>query len=257
MTLYNSIGQGYNRTRQPDSRIVERLISLLNLCKGKTIADVGAGTGNYSNAIANQGYQVIAIEPSTTMQSQAQPQQNVSWITAAAESIPLEDNTVDGAIVMLALHHFQDLDTGIRELDRITKGKIVIFAFEQSKISDFWLTDYFPYFIQDTLKTFPDTQAIAQKITQITAKQVEIIPFLLPTDLKDLFAAAGWHQPEIYLDSQVRQGISTFAKIPTDQLEPGINRLAEELDNGIWFKKYGQLKQQQMYDAGYRILVVQ
>lgn len=256
MTLYNSIGQEYNRTRQPDSRIVERLISLLNLPPGQTIADVGAGTGNYSNAIANQGYKVIAIEPSQIMQSQAQPHQDVSWIIAAAESIPLKDNTVDGTIVMLALHHFQDLNAAIQEINRITSEKMVIFAFEQSKIADFWLTDYFPYFIQDTLKTFPATRAIAQQIEQITGKQVEIMPFLLPTDLQDLFAAAGWYQPEIYLDSRVRQGISTFAKMPPAQLENGINRLAAELDNDVWLKKYGHIKQQQTYDAGYRILVV-
>ncbi len=257
MTLYNSIGRGYNRTRQPDKRIVDESIGLLELPAGKTIADIGAGTGNYSNAIADRGYQVIAIEPSLTMQSQAQPHSNVSWITAASESIPLADNTVDGAIVMLALHHFQDIALGIKEINRIVAGgNIVIFAFEQSKIPDFWLTDYFPYFINDTLNTFPSTKVIAQQIKQITQKQVEIIPFLLPTDLSDLFAASGWHRPEIYLNASVRNGISTFSKMPSEELEWGINKLATELDNGVWLQKYGQIQQLQMYDAGYRIFVV-
>ena len=255
MTLYNSIGKGYNTTRQPDSRIVDKLIELLNLPSGSTIADVGAGTGNYSNAIAKRGYKIIAIEPSETMQFQAQPHADVSWITAAAESIPLEDNIVDGAIVMLALHHFQDISAGIKEINRITRGRIVIFAFEQNKISDFWLTDYFPAFITDTLKTFPITDIISLQVEQITHKQVEIIPFLLPSDLSDIFAAAGWQKPEIYLDRSVRKGISTFAKIPDSELEEGINRLAEDLNNGVWLKKYGYLKQQQTYDAGYRILI--
>ena len=256
MTLYDSTGQGYNLTRQPDSRIVDRLIGLLNLSPGKTIADVGAGTGNYSNAIANSGYKIIAIEPSQAMRSQAQPHKDVRWVNAAAESIPLEDNIVDGAIVMLALHHFQDLDAGINEIDRITQEKIVIFAFEQSKIADFWLTDYFPYFIQDTLKTFPEPEAIAKKIEQTTNKQVEITPFLLPNDLSDMFAAAGWYKPEIYLNFRVRQGISTFSKMPPDELKKGLNRLEAELNNGLWFEKYGKIKQQQTYDAGYRIFTV-
>ncbi len=54
MALYNSIGHRYNHTRQPDSRTVKESITLLNLLSGKIVADVDAGTGNYSNAIAKQ-----------------------------------------------------------------------------------------------------------------------------------------------------------------------------------------------------------
>lgn len=256
MSLYNSIGQNYNRTRQADSRIIDRLISLLNLPKGSTIADVGAGTGNYSNAIAQSGYRVVAIEPSQIMQSQKQVHPNVTWLTAAAEQIPLPDNAVDGAIVMLALHHFDDINRGISEIDRIVAtGKIVIFAFEQSKIPDFWLADYFPDFISDTLDTFPNTNKIAQIFSQITKKEVEIIPFLLPPNLKDLFAAAGWCKPEIYLNPEIRNGISTFNKMPAKNLKAGISKLATELGNGVWQQKYGYLLQQDCFDAGYRILV--
>jgi len=256
MTLYNSIGKNYNATRQADKRIVAKLISLLDLPLGSTIADIGAGTGNYSRALAEQGYQVIAIEPSTVMQSQQQTHTNVSWITARAEQIPLADNVVDGALVMLALHHFDDLDGSISEISRITKsGKIVIFAFEQEKISDFWLTDYFPYFIRDTQTTFPSSQKIARLISQITREETAIIPFLLPTNLSDLFAASGWCKPEIYLDNLVRSGISSFAKMPPTELEAGLKRLKLDLDSGFWGQKYGHLLSQKEYDAGYRILV--
>ena len=255
MTLYNSIGQNYNLTRQADARIVERLINLLNLPKGSTIADVGAGTGNYSNVIAQRGYRVVAIEPSEVMRNQSQAHPHVSWLTAAAEQIPLPDNAVDGAIVMLALHHFSDIVRGISEINRIVASKIVIFAFEQSKIPDFWLTDYFPDFISDTLDTFPNTKEIAQTFSRITQTEVNIIPFLLPRDLKDLFAAAGWCQPEIYLKPQIRNGISTFSKMSEKNLKAGISRLATELDNGVWQQKYGNLLQQDYFDAGYRILV--
>lgn len=256
MTLYDSIGENYNATRQPDHRIVAKLISLLDLPTGSKIADIGAGTGNYSNAIAQQGYQVIAIEPSKVMQRQQQSHPDVSWITASAEQIPLADNTLDGAVVMLALHHFNDLNVGLREISRITKSpKIVIFAFEQEKIADFWLTDYFPYFIQDTLATFPRTQKIAHLIYQITHQETAVIPFLLPSNLSDLFAASGWCKPEIYLDAQVRRGISSFAKMPPNELEMGLKQLKADINSGFWLEKYGDLLNQKEYDAGYRIIV--
>ena len=154
---------------------------------------------------------------------------------------------------MLALHHFQNIETGIKEINRITRrGKIVIFAFEQAKIPDFWLTEYFPYFIKDT---FPSTQNIAQLLCRITEKNAIVIPFLLPTDLSDLFAAAGWCQPEIYLNERVRKGISSFAKMSQEELQIGIERLRTDIDNGIWQQKYSFLLKQDEYDAGYRIIV--
>ncbi len=72
-----------------------------------------------------------------------------------------------------------------------------------------------------------------------------------------MFAAAGWCKPEIYLDESVRQGISTFSKISAVELEKGIKKLADDLNNGVWVEKYGAIKQQQTYDAGYRIFVVE
>lgn len=258
MILYNTIGQGYNDTRKPDFRIVDKLIELLNLPTNSIIADIGAGTGNYSNAIAEQNYQVIAIEPSVVMQSQKRPHPKVRWLTASAEKISLADNAVDGAIVMLALHHFQSISEGIQEINRIVNGsgKIVIFAFEQSKISNFWLTEYFPYFIRDTSQTFPSTKEIASLVTDITQRTVKIIPFLLPQDLSDRFAASGWCKPEIYLDLEVRNGISSFAKMPQAELQLGLEKLIWEIDSGAWSKKYGYLQHQQEYDAGYRIICI-
>lgn len=97
MPTYDLIGQKYSRTRVPDSRIVDALIELLNLPKGSTIADVGAGTGGYSRSLANQGFLVYAIEPSSVMRKQAQQHPQIEWFTGYAEALPLPDNSGKGS----------------------------------------------------------------------------------------------------------------------------------------------------------------
>ena len=56
MPVYDSIGKEYSKTRVPDLRIVNKIIELLNLPKSSIIADIGAGIGGYSLALANQGF---------------------------------------------------------------------------------------------------------------------------------------------------------------------------------------------------------
>lgn len=77
---------------------------------------------------------------------------------------------------------------------------------------------------------------------------------MLPYDLSDLFAAAGWRRPEIYLNSTVRAGISAFALAEPSIVELGVRQLAEDLTSGQWNAKYGDIKTLTEFDAGYRFL---
>jgi ubiquinone/menaquinone biosynthesis C-methylase UbiE len=52
MAIYDSIGKKYSTTRVPDYRIVKTISNLLNLPKGSKIADIGAGTGGYSERVS-------------------------------------------------------------------------------------------------------------------------------------------------------------------------------------------------------------
>src|SRR5665213_205209 len=143
MPLYDVIGQGYAKTRPADDRIVSALVAALALPSGSTVLDVGAGTGKYSRALAERGFSILAIEPSEVMRAQSTPHKRVRWVAAAAEQIPLPDESADGAFVVLALHHFSDRACAVREMIRIIgQGPLVIFTFEPSVLRRFWLADY-------------------------------------------------------------------------------------------------------------------
>ncbi|MFW9262513.1 class I SAM-dependent methyltransferase [Nostoc sp. CALU 546] len=254
MSIYNSIGKQYSKTRIPDIRIVNQLIDLLNLPKGSIIADIGAGTGGYSLALANKGFLVNAIEPSLVMQKQAVEHPQVKWFTGYAENLPLPDKSVDGVISILAIHHFTHLEKAFQEMQRVIRdGTIVLLSFDIRFAEKIWLYDYFPFLWEDALRFLPLNEQI-NLIQSNTQKHVEVIPLLLPYDLSDLFAAAAWRRPELYLQPEVRAGISSFALGNQDLINKGLQLLAADLSSGEWVNKYGDVRNLMEIDLGYRFI---
>lgn len=66
-TLYDNIGSGYNLTRQADPFLTERLIHHLKPELNQVYLDIGCGTGNYTIAIAQNGFSFWGIDPSEQM----------------------------------------------------------------------------------------------------------------------------------------------------------------------------------------------
>ncbi|MEH2229790.1 MAG: class I SAM-dependent methyltransferase [Nostoc sp.] len=254
MSIYNSIGQQYSKTRVPDIRIVNKIIDLLNLAKGSIIADIGAGTGGYSLALANKGFLVNAVEPSVVMQKQAVEHQQIKWFTGYAENLPLPDQSVDAVVSILAIHHFSHLAKAFQEMHRIIRdGAIILLTFDIRLAQKIWLYDYFPFLWEDALRFLPLNKQV-NLIQSNTKKRVEAIPLLLPYDLSDLFAAAGWRRPELYLQAEVRTGISSFALANQDLVEQGVKLLAADLSSGEWSKKYSEIHNLTEIDIGYRFI---
>jgi SAM-dependent methyltransferase len=254
-TRYDTIGIKYAQTRKSDPRIAAALLEILKPSSAFTVVDIGAGTGSYAWVLAESGYRVLAVEPSATMREQATVHPAIQWFSGCAEHLPLPDQSVNAAIIMLAFHHFQDYQQALREVHRVIgSGRIILFTYDPEYIARFWLTHYFPSFIADVQSTFLPLSALTSAIEKTTRASVKIIPFLLPYDLEDSFAAVGWARPELYLDINIQNGISSFAKLNQTELEHGLSKLQKDLETGVWDQEYGYLRQQQQYDAGYRFL---
>jgi ubiquinone/menaquinone biosynthesis C-methylase UbiE len=255
MALYDSIGKTYAQTRKSDRRIASALLNILSTSPASMIADIGAGTGSYSMMLAQNGYQVIAIEPSPIMRNQATSHSAIQWIDASAEQLPLPDQSIDVAIVMLAFHHFRDYRQALREMHRVTRtGRIVLLTYDPAMIASFWLTEYFPAFISDVESTFLPITTLIAEIQSSVSTNVSVSPFALPFDLADSFAAVGWARPEIYLNSSIRNGISSFAKFDSIEVNEGLSRLQNDLESGQWDQNYGHLRNQTHCDVGYRFV---
>ena len=170
-------------------------------------------------------------------------------------TISLDDNSVKGIIIVLALHHFSDVGKAIQELTRICpNGPVVIFTMDPRESEEFWFNNYFSEISQHVEKTFPPINDVV-RLFEINSRRLSFIrEFPLPHDLKDRNMCSGWNRPEIYLDEQVRQNTSGFALASPSAVQKGLARLKNDLNSGEWDKKYGFLRKQDSFDAGFRFL---
>ena len=253
--IYERIGKGYSKHRRADERIVDQLARLLDLSPAAAIADIGAGTGNYSRALADLGFRVEAVEPSEEMRRQALPHPGVRWHVGTAERLPLADKSVDAVVCVLSAHHFSSLLSALAEIARVCDtGPVVWLTFDPREVDAPWLADYFPAIWRSAFPAFPALAEVCDAMASTTRRRVDVTPFLIPFDLEDCFVAAGWRRPEMYLDPKVRDCMSAFALAEPDGVQAGLKRLQTDLQAGTWRSTYGNLLNQDTVDWGYRFL---
>ncbi len=254
--LYDKIGKNYSIHRRADHRIVSCIMDYLNIPGNSIIADIGAGSGNYANAMADHGFFVKAVEPSETMKNQSVKNSKVEWIKGVAENIPLADASVDAVVSIMASHHFTSIPESLSEMNRICpEGPIVWFTFDPRKAQNPWIADYFPEIWADAMRIFPPVNELVSLFAEATGNRARAYVFRLPPDLNDKFLAAFWREPSAYLNKNVRQAMSGFAVADKAQVRCGIEKLQNDLANGSWVQQYGHVLNLDSIDWGYRFIV--
>lgn len=252
MALYDRIGRSYDATRTADWRIVERLLALLDLPTNARICDIGAGSANYSNAIAEKGYDVSAVEPSPIMREQARPHRRVTMSAGVAEHLPLDSGEVDGVISTLASHHFSDLARAFHEIARVCpSGPVVFFTLDPRRRPITWIETYFPQLREIDLRAFQPAEALVELGGAALGRTGAVAPFHLPPDLTDNFLFAPWNRPEVFFDGTFRANTSGFARSDPARIAEGLARLKKDLQAGVWDAQYGQLRTASSFDAGF------
>jgi SAM-dependent methyltransferase len=243
---YDTIGRGYTRTRREDPRFRARIHAALG--ESRTVVNVGAGAGSYEP----RDRHVVAIEPSDVMAAQ-RPSDVAPAVRASAGELPLRDGSVDAAMAILTIHHWDEQrERGVREMRRVARGPVVIVTYDPRVSAKMWLiADYFP-------ELAALDEAIFPKLEEVTAwlgGRVTIESLLLPRDLQDWMLGSFWAHPERVLDPDARAATSGFARMPDSVVDRIVRDVRRDLDDGTWERRHGSLRTLDVYDVGLRLIV--
>lgn len=243
---YDQIGDGYARTRREDPRFAARIDAALG--DARTVVNVGAGAGSYEPADRH----VIAIEPSDVMAAQ-RAAQRVPAIRAGAGQLPLRDDSVDAAMAIVTLHHWDaDQERGVRELRRVARGPVVILTYDPRVSAAMWLmADYLPEVAALDHAIFPHPERLVDWL----GGDVAVEPVPIPRDTPDWMLGSFWAHPERVLDPQARAATSGFARMEPAIVERCVAAVAADLASGAWDERHGHLRALDAYDVGLRLVV--
>jgi len=126
-------GESWDALRSEQFGNVFHLQSFLALLDPRmTFGDLGCGTGPLVEAVAPFVSKVIGVDASATMLRLAQQRlrsfEHVDLRQGQLEELPIEDDVLDVATLMLVLHHLQDPQRAISEAARCIKpgGSLLI-----------------------------------------------------------------------------------------------------------------------------------
>ncbi len=241
---YGRIGRNYTGYRQPEPEIAAFIATALG--DARRVLNVGAGAGSYEPAERD----VTPVEPSASMRAQ-RPAHLATAIDATAENLPFADASFDAAMGTFTVHQWQDLARGLAELQRVTRGPIVILSCDPAALDRFWLNDYAPEAIATEARRYPSMQSIADGL----GGRVDILPVPIPLHCVDGFSEAYYGRPELLLDPGARLANSAWSFVDPAVGERFERDLRHDLVDGSWDRRFGQLRTQPHFHGSLRLIV--
>jgi SAM-dependent methyltransferase len=241
---YDAHGHGYAQQRRADPRIAAFIEAALG--GARSVVNVGAGAGSYEPAHA----EVIAVEPSATMRAQRPPHLSPA-IAGVAESLPLDDDSVDAAMAVLTVHHWSDPEAGLREMRRVARGPVVVLSIDFDAEARNWLVqDYLPELPVDDRDRMPSLEEIGAILGGVAIEPVPV-----PGDCEDHFLVGLLTRPEAYLRPEVRGAQSGWRYLGAEVERRAVAALARDLESGAWDERHGAWRELDSYDGGLRLIV--
>ncbi|ROR36747.1 methyltransferase family protein [Curtobacterium sp. JUb34] len=213
-------GQGHRQHRRPEPAFARAIAKALG--DARSVLDVGAGVVSY----APTDRDVTVVEP--------------------AGSLPFDDDAFDAAMTTFSLHRWGDLERGLAELRRVTRGPIVILTYDPARIEDSWLAEYAPEVMATEARRHPALDRIASALAGDTVTNT---PLPIPFTCVDGFSEAYYGRPERLLDPGARNADPAWNSVDELTARRSVSALRTALDSGEWDRRHGALRIQPAHDG--------
>jgi SAM-dependent methyltransferase len=203
--------QQYNVfNEKTNTRIVQKCVELGGLQSGGLVADLGCGSGVFTNELHKLGFQAFGIDLSARLvELGRRTYPHLEFLAGDVEFLSLASESLDGVLLSGILHHLPDPQACAREVWRVLKPGGVFIAFDPNRLNPFmWLyRDRSSPFYSNKGVTENERPIVASRMAKIFREVGFEVKTGYLSDLQYRYIASGrvrWALPVYnFVDSQI------------------------------------------------------
>jgi SAM-dependent methyltransferase len=219
-----STGVDSIRWRRPEPAFARALKAALG--DARTVLHVGTGAVSYEP----HDRDVTTVEP--------------------IAHLPFPDDTFAAAMTAFTIPRWEDLERGLAEMRRVTRGPVVVLTRDPARIQDSWLAEYAPEVTAADARRHPSTDRIADALGgEVTTTRVPI-----PFTCVDGFSEAYYGRPERLLDPAARRADDAWGLVDEMSAARSVAALRTALESGAWDDRHGALRVRPSHDGSVVLL---
>lgn len=227
---YTRQAERYDETRSASPSVLRQLLAVLEGAPGRRLADIGGGTGNYTDALRRQGWDPVVVDRSSAMLTRAAAKR-LDLVKADGRWMPFRGGSFDAATMVSMLHHVEDPCAALAEARRILRpgGRLAVKGFTAEDAASLWIIDYFPSSRSWMAATHLPRAAIAAELPGARLSTLEF------EDTEDASLAALSGEPERLVEAAENGATSYFERMQRDhknELRSGLTRLCADIADG-------------------------
>jgi len=154
-------------TPESNLRLVTTCMRLARLKPGARVADLGCGSGVFTDLLAKQGYQAVGLDLSPKLVALARTKYSaVEFLEGDVEHLPFPDESLDGVLLSGLVHHLPDPSRCASEVYRVLKRGGSFVAFDPNRMNPFM------YLYRDRSSPFYSSVGVTENERPVLGQQI-------------------------------------------------------------------------------------
>ena len=161
-------------TSQANERLIAAFVRLSGLPRGSHVADLGCGSGVFTQLLRREGYVSVGLDISPRLIELGRSKYpDLELIEGDAENLSFDGESLDGVLLSGLVHHFPDPRRLIAEVRRVLKPGGRFVGFDPNRMNPFmWLyRDHASPFYSSVGVTENERPILAWRVAQMFRDQ--------------------------------------------------------------------------------------